>query len=364
MSVSYVISQLAQNQASATTLVHCGVIKIALDLLPSTPNEARENMWTVLVALSQQPNFFLALVNERSLVQECYKEVVEGGSQQIELVAQIAFNLSLRSDLCDHLSQDLSEMYIEMLKTLFTSYGTAIKATALNTIINYATHAAACRVPLLGFDLLTTLEDAGVEDGCMNARYIAILNILSMEENLAIKLLDKGAQKLLVAVQGSLSVMAPFIAQVDKTKRRRGQMNLSAATTGGPPMAIDSDLARALTAATLHNLSLKRPVMGPGVLLTLTALLKNCKTTRILHVARTLANVSTHARAKLALAKERRLIPLLTSTMRGGCEEADRVQHYCALTICNVLSVQIDRPIMEELCKVNPRLEPALRIRA
>ena len=47
--------------------------------------------------------------------------------------------------------------------------------------------------------------------------------------------------------------------------------------------------------------------------------------------------------------KERSLIPMLPATMRSGCEEADRVQHYCSLVICNTLASQISRDIMEEL---------------
>ena len=127
ISVSYVISQMAQHDASATVLVSCGLVKIALDLLSVTPAEARENMWTVLVALSQQPKFFERMVAERALVQEMYKEVVEGGSKQIDLVAQLAFNLSLRADLCDFLAQDLAEMFVDMLKQLFGNYGMAVK---------------------------------------------------------------------------------------------------------------------------------------------------------------------------------------------------------------------------------------------
>ena len=81
------------------------------------------------------------------------------------------------------------------------------------------------------------------------------------------------------------------------------------------------NLARGMAAAALHNVALKRAVMGPGVLTSLLSFMRNCKTVRVLHCVRCLANVSVHAKAKLALAKERRLIPILTNTMRYGCEE-------------------------------------------
>jgi hypothetical protein len=353
ISVSFCVAQMAQVETSANVMVKCGLIKIMLDLIPNAPEAAVENMWTVLVALSQQPKFFESLVAERSLILESYKEISsEGGSKFTDLILQLAFNLSLRTDLVNYLSPDLVTMYVDMLKTVFSTCGPAMRATALNTIVNFCTYAPDSRKGLLGFDLISVLEEVGIEDPVMNVRYAAVLNILSMQENLCIKLLDGGAQKLLVSMQGSITTMASFVAQVEKKKRRHTLSAIGASSSAAPvPTIIDSELGKAITAATLHNLSLKRPVMGPGVLLTFMSLLRNCKTSRILHVARALANVSTHPRAKLALAKERRLIPMLTSTMRGGCEEADRVQHYCSLTICNVLAVQIDKTIMEELCK-------------
>ena len=38
-------------------------------------------------------------------------------------------------------------------------------------------------------------------------------------------------------------------------------------------------------------------------------------------------------KAKLAFAKETRLIPVLVDAMRSGCDEAERVQHYGAQVI-------------------------------
>jgi len=201
-----------------------------------------------------------------------------------------------------------------------------------------------------------------------------LLNIISNEENLCIKLLDAGAQKFIVSLQGSIAAM-PVEKSGAETKDKksggksggRGGGTSSSAVTlesetevvavkegSSRPKVftkIDGELARALTAATLHNLSLKRAVLGPGILTSIMSLLRSNKTIRILHLCRTLANVSVHPRAKLALTKEKRLVPMLTATMRSGCDEADRVQHYCALAICNTLASQVERGIMEELSK-------------
>jgi hypothetical protein len=64
-----------------------------------------------------------------------------------------------------------------------------------------------------------------------------------------------------------------------------------------------------------------------------------------------MANISMHVKAKLALSKESKLIPILINSMRNGCSEAERVQHYGAQVICNVLATGVDRLVIEELIK-------------
>ena len=333
--VAFVISQLAQVQTSAIVMVRCNAIQIILGMLREAPVESQTYLWTLLAALSQQPIFFEKMVCERGLVLEMYKEVLNENSKQIELVVQLAYNLSIHENLSDWLAQDLVEMFVELLKTIFSNSPYPLKATAISTLINFCTNCKSSRPTLIGVDLVDIFEEVGIEDAVMNVKYAAILNIVSNEENLCIKLLEMGAQKFLVAIQGSITTM-PSGTVV------KGKQPSVGAITG--------DLGRALTAATLHNLSLRRAILGPGVLLTLMTLLRNNKTLRVLHCVRTLARVSVHPKAKTALTKEKRIIPALTAIMRSGCEEADRVQHYCALTICNTLASQVAKDIMTELC--------------
>ena len=114
----------------------------------------------------------------------------------------------------------------------------------------------------------------------------------------------------------------------------------------------EGELGKELSAATLHNLAIKRPVLSPGVLVTLLSLAKNTKTRRVLLCVRSLANMSVHPKSKVALNKEgRRIIPLLTVTMRTGCVEAEKVQHFCALTLCNILAAPLDRAVFTDLIK-------------
>ncbi|KAJ1416451.1 hypothetical protein B484DRAFT_401171, partial [Ochromonadaceae sp. CCMP2298] len=113
--------------------------------------------------------------------------------------------------------------------------------------------------------------------------------------------------------------------------------------------SVEGELGKELTAATMHNLSLKRPTVTPGVLLVLLALAKNCKTLRVLHCIRTLANMSTHPKSKVLLGKEaRKILPMLTVSMRCGCAEAEKVQHYCAITLCNMLASPLEKGLLAE----------------
>eukprot|EP00605_Chrysophyceae_sp_TOSAG23-4_P002036 GSChrysophyteH1.ASY1.ANO1.2255.1 assembled CDS len=313
--VSYVIAQLAQVETSSAVMVRCNAIQIILSLLREAPKAATSYLWTLLAALSQQPRFFEDMVKERMLVLEMYKEVLDDNSTHIEMVVQLAYNLSLRKDLVSFLQQDLIEMFVELLKRIFLIHAKPLKATALSSLINFCTHSRTSRATLLGgLHIIDYFEEVGIDDPIMNVKFLAILNIISNEDKLCIKMLEAGAQKFMVA-------------------------------------QITGELGRALTAATLHNLSLKRATLGPGVLLTIMAMLRNNKTLRILHCVRTLARCSVHPKSKTSLTREKRLVPALTAIMRSGCEEADRVQHYSALAICNTLASQVPKEIMQELAE-------------
>ena len=354
--VAYVISQLATVETSSIVMVRCNVIPIILGLLREAPDSATNYLWTLLAALSQQPRFFEDMVKQRLLVLEMYKEVLDTNSTQIELVVQLAYNLSLCKTLHNWFEQDLCEMFVELLKRIFAQRSYACKATAMSTLINFCTYARSSRITLLGMapsareqsssgsgaaaplNIIDLFETVGIEDPVMNVKYLAVLNIISNEENLCIRLLEAGAQKFMVSVQGSLTALTPL------PSAKSGESKSSVGTQG-----ITGELGRALTAATLHNLALKRSTLGPGVLISIMSMLRNNKSLRILHCVRTLARASVHPKSKIALTREKRLIPQLTALMRSGCEEADRVQHYCALAICNTLASNVPKEIMEEL---------------
>ena len=342
--VSFVISQLAQVGTSATVMVNCGVVRRILDLIDSAPAAGKRYLWTVLAALSQQPKFFENMagqLNGQDLVKEMYREAMnEDGSDVIELLTQLAYNLAQKSDLATLIPNASAAQFVTMCKKILERDPWQLKEMAVSTLVNFTTFCKSVRAEMLGGgELIAMFEEVGIDNPVMNVKYAACLNIISNESNLCIKMLEAGAQKFLVAIQSSISAMP---SGESKTKK------------GGQPASIvgssiNGDLGRALTAATMHNLSLKRATLGPGALTTIMRLLKNNKTLRVLHCVRALARCSVHPKSKTALTKERSLIPMLTATMRSGCEEADRVQHYCALVICNTLASQISRDIMEEL---------------
>jgi hypothetical protein len=83
----------------------------------------------------------------------------------------------------------------------------------------------------------------------------------------------------------------------------------------------------------------------------LVSFMRNCKGIRVLWATRTIANMSGYPRSRVILAKEPKLIAHLAAVMRTGCLEADKVQHYSAIAICNVLTSVIEKPLLDDMLK-------------
>lgn len=331
--VSFCISQLAVIESSAKVLIKCGVIGIVLGLIKSAPGEARGCLWGLLVNLSQQRQFFNDLMEEVDRLIICIKEEVNISNGETESVAQISYNLALRKDFASHLDKILSDTFTDTLKSIFTTTTGEIRLISLKCLANFTSNSPTSRSLVLGNppDIIDLFEEAGLEDIESNIYYAAILNIISNEENCCIRLIESGAHKILTSLFVTISP-SQIDNENDSQTVLKSKKSVKQPTTQQSIVSnIDlktSEMGRSLIAATFHNLSLKRASIGPGVINCLFSLIKNCKTIRVLHTMRCLANISTHNKAKVVLSKERRLIPLLTTTMRCGCEEADRVQHY------------------------------------
>jgi hypothetical protein len=240
----------------------------------------------------------------------------------------------------DRMNADQVHSYVDSMKSLFSSGNQSVRALSLTALVNFTTQCRRARVEALGArnDIIHLLEDAGMEDPVMNVKYAALINNISNEENCCIRLIEAGALKLVVSLQesffkpsfqpatssaSSLSTAAHAGKRMSKSEKRAAEEEQLARAN-----AIDGPMGQSLSASIFHNLALKRAVIGPGMLTSMINLMRNTKSLRVLHCVRTLANMSVHPKSRIALAKERRLVPLLSAIMRYGCEEADKVQHY------------------------------------
>lgn len=395
--VCYCLCQLSKVQSSCAVMVDCNVIPLLLQYIRKTPEESLDYMWMLLTNITSYPIFFDELIvgSGAELLEELYEEVRYDTSKlnRRKAVVKIGLNISKRPDLCTYLTQPLIDTFVSTMKMLFSSrLGTEkIQMSALVTLINLNYHCREARATTLGTDLIDLFQTVGLDDDQMNVKYAGLLNVISNEEICCYKLLDLGVHKLLVALQESFhrltsggvthrkriksfkkgqsiknisNVLASTNAQANSPFNQAALMNagsikIVAAKTRGPPLqdpnyeydpAVEGELGKELTAATLHNLAIKRSIVTPGVLLVLLGLARNCKTLRVLHCIRSLAHMSAHPKAKVMLNKEaRKILPMLTVSMRCGCEEAERVQHYCAITLCNMLAAPLEKGLLVEL---------------
>lgn len=382
--VSYCLCQLSKNEVSCEVLVSCGIVPITLGYLRQAPPDSVDYLWTVLVNIMQFEHFFTrAVVESKSFVNELYEEVRNNASQlhQQMCVVKIGYNLSKQSSFKDYLDQKMIDLFVKSMKILFSSKlsPSHVQYSALINLINLANYCVDSRSLILSADLIDLFYDNGIDDGKMNVLYVALLNIISNEESCCYRLLDNGVQKFLVSLQDSFQRMMDGSRMITKKLKKSSSRTLNVRNiqdlvngtsgevsskmqtlshtldfTGGGEVEpqTEGELGKELTASIIHNLALKRPILAPGVLPMMLNLAKNCKTLRVLHTTRALANMSVHSKSKLLISKEsRRLIPLLTVIMRCGCDEAEKVQHYCAIILCNILALSLDKSLLSDLVK-------------
>ena len=361
--VAYCLSQIVQTASSAKVAVNCGLVKKACSLLNSANWDAEllyENpqlveadpatqqaagivgaagtailtdgvsyLWTILLNLSLIPDIVELIVAERSVFQQIFKETqkpilitsngaILPGQLQLEIL-QLIVNLSSQRNLEELLIPEDVILLTQSAKTIYVKSDSSlvtVKSDALTAMINLAFNIKYVRKVILGDDLIRVFEDAGTKLADMNKKYIMLVSQISLEESCCSRLIDQGAQRLIVTIQNTMD-----------------------------------DLGKDLSAATLHNMSLKRASLGAGMLSTLMALLRANKSIRALWVVKCMAHLTVNAKARAVIAKERKVIPLLSMMMRSGGAEADKVQRFCAISVCNILCSHMDRGIVEELIK-------------
>lgn len=392
--VSYCLCQLSKNEVSCEVLVQCGVIPTVLGFLRDAPTDSVDYLWTVLVNIAQSRSFFDPLVAHIPLLLDAMFEEVkfeQASRHQQWAVAMICFYLTVNGSLQEYLDPQLMESFIKTVKLLLVARTSepSVQLACAAVLINFAAQCPESRSLILSTDLIELFYQVGLDDDRLNVRFAAILYLVSNEENCCYRLLELGIHKLLISMQDTFQrLISGAVSRRKKEKRYvKGQSladlhqylngsksfggpestdttaipasNLAtgiARTSGGTGSEYDpqseGELGKELTSAIIHNIALKRPTLAPGVLSMVLALSKNCMSLRVLHCVRALAMMSVHSKSKVALSKEsRRIIPMLTVSMRSGCAEAEKVQYYAAIILCNTLALTLDKSLLQELAK-------------
>jgi len=321
LAASYVISHLSHFETPCEIMLYkCDIIPNILSRLGGKSGGIQMKphcvsyLWTALANMSHDKEFFLKMMQEENLPKYLAEEASNGENQ--EIVAQLLLNMSNHEELLPLCGPEAFGKLVLSIKTLFIRGNNIdVKRTAMNIMINLCICIRESRAMVLAADLIDIIEESSLEE--LNTEFLTLVYLISNEPTLCPKLVDFGAQRLFMSIVSS----------------------------------IKTEYGRDLIAATLHNMSLKRALLGTGVLPSLMQFARNCMSIRVLWVARTLANMSSFPRSRSILAKEKKIIPCLAGIMRYGCLEAERVQHYCALAICNVVGTHLEKSIVLSLIK-------------
>ena len=305
LAAAYVVSHLSHFEVPCEIMLYtCDIIPSILGLLEgkSTNNlkpHAVAYLWTALANMSHDRDFFLKMMEERNLAIYLADEASNGENQ--EIIVQLMLNMSNHPELLPLCGPDAFGKL--SFKTLFIRGNSLnVKRTAINILINLCIGIRESRTLVLASDLIDIIESSGLDE--LNTEFLTLVYLISNEPS--------------------------FMSIV---------------------LNIETEYGRDLIAATLHNLSLKRALLGTGVLDSLMLFARNCMSIRVLWVARTVANMSSFPRSRSILAKNKKIIPCLAGIMRYGCLEAERVQHYCALAICNIVGAHLEKSIVLNLIK-------------
>jgi hypothetical protein len=409
IAVAFFFAQLAStsHRACREILFTCNALpKILAYLRPLSDNAmtaaAAGYLWTCLVNLSHDyADRLLAPAYASMLFREIYSEssaVLKASASSssaysgfIEDAAQVAYNLSLSISegvLEKEEMQDLVQAVRQTLRFL-TSAATAAmnaKITMLRALVNLMMKCVSARI--LAFASSTSAaQGSGSETSEQSIvsilehfvdQYISyshsshpatgsattvfevdslclsLINSLSMEESLILKLFEYGSLKFLLSIHdrsfarsssslkqqnqgppGSNQAPTRRASLVQRRESFSHLLAMSPSTTvstnkaDSTVLAEEVELGRRMLGATIHNLMIKRPILVPGTIACMLALLKNSRDGRVVLCMRAMAHMSLHPKSKISLAREAgTLIPELAAIMRFGCDDADRVQHY------------------------------------
>lgn len=145
----------------------------------------------------------------RPLIVELYEEVKNDEStvHQRQCVVQICLNLSRMKNFGTYLDNSFMQKYIKTLKLLFASKlsPSPVQHFCLVSLTNFAYYCESARPAIMDNDLIDIFQEKGFADERLNVKYAAVINIISNDETCIYRLIDLGAQKLLVSLQDSFT---------------------------------------------------------------------------------------------------------------------------------------------------------------
>jgi hypothetical protein len=94
---------------------------------------------------------------------------------------------------------------------------------ALDAFIRFIFYCRPSRSIALGNDLLDLFKDGGTDDGEMNIKYAALLNIISCDESCVYRLLDQGILKMLVSLQEAFNKLCAQLNLSNSSAQKKKQ---------------------------------------------------------------------------------------------------------------------------------------------
>lgn len=355
LAAAYCAAELASVPATAELIVKCGVVRLVLDILhhihqqnlskqkPSAEEcennsklnghhspvlnreaevEVMTSLWSILATLSLNPMYLHSIIS-CPLLSEVVKTESELGlsacriklsqllleiskdvaDKDFAVHPELASNLpgliaAVRHLLAHPMGRDASDIACENGDFL------QVITLSLHSLVYFAKGVPSSRTQILGTDLLELLRSA-VPNNELQGRQetflvIMLLYLLSTEESLAIRLLDADLHGLIVG-HGSFLEAVSIKAKSTQKSVHDGRKVALVQNFGDYSKMKEMHFIRRsgdLLAATCLNLAIKRGTLGDGILPMLLSLFKNCKSSRVMWIARCLSYVSAHPRAK------------------------------------------------------------------
>ena len=173
-------------------------------------------------------------------------------------------------------------------------------------------------------DIISSLADLCADQKEVEVVHLAALIIqrLSCYEENSARLLDMGAISLMVTIVKKYDDMG---AIPRGHARERAKLTLSC------------------IASSYYNMCQTKAITEVGFLDTLISLSDSLENERVLWSASAFSCASCFPRGRTMLGHSRWVIPCLSTMMRSGCTDAEKIQKHCAITLCNSLSVHLKK---------------------